>query len=182
MEIRVEHVDGGHEDLSLVVDRNLTNTIDRSLSSFVNPSPTSDPLLGLLLRLVHQHWAAEIDAALAEAGFEGIRPPHAAVFPFVDEEGTSVSELARRANVRKQTMREAVEELEQLGYVERRPDPADRRSRLVLLTARGEAVRPVTHTVGRTVEERWGELIGRPRLDDLRAGLVQLLRSLDATE
>jgi DNA-binding MarR family transcriptional regulator len=136
-------------------------------------------LLGLLLRLVHQHWATEIDAALAEAGFDGIRPAHASVFPFIDEEGTSVSELARRANVRKQTMREAVEELERLGYVERRPNPGDRRSRLVFLTARGEAVRPVTHSVGHTVEERWSGLIGERRLEDLRAGLVRLLQSLD---
>jgi DNA-binding MarR family transcriptional regulator len=137
-----------------------------------------DPLLGLLLRLVHQHWATEIDAALAEAGFEGIRPAHAGVFPFVDDDGTPVSELARRANVRKQTMREAVEDLERLGYVERRPNPADRRSRLVFLTKRGEAVRPVTHRTGRVVEQRWAALIGKSELADLRAGLISVLESL----
>jgi DNA-binding MarR family transcriptional regulator len=80
--------------------------------------------------------------------------------------------------VRKQTMREAVEDLERLGYVERRPNPADRRSRLVFLTARGEAVRPVTHRAGRAVEERWGEQIGERRLGEVRAGLVALLESL----
>ena len=31
-----------------------------------------------------------------------------------------------------------------MGYVQRRPNPRDRRSRLVFLTERGESVRPVT--------------------------------------
>jgi DNA-binding MarR family transcriptional regulator len=163
-----------------VVDRCLTNLakLDSLLSISATSDIPADALLGLLLRLAHQHWAGEIDAALAEAGFDGIRPAHAGVFPFVDDDGTPVSELARRANVRKQTMRESVEELERLGYVERRPNPADRRSRLVFLTARGEAVRPVTHRTGRAVEERWASLLGERRLADLRAGLVDLLGAL----
>ena len=81
------------------------------------------PQLGLLLRLLHQHWSQAIEAALDEAGFDDIRPPHANVFTFVPPEGIQVSELTRLAHVRKQTMAQAVEELERLGYVERRPDP-----------------------------------------------------------
>src|SRR6267154_2156863 len=106
---------------------------------------TTRPLIGLLLRLLHQHYAQDIDAALSKAGFGDIRPAHANVFPFVPPEGISVSELAALARVRKQTMAEAVEQLERMGYVERRPNPGDRRSRLVFLTERGASVRPVTH-------------------------------------
>jgi len=32
------------------------------------------PLIGLLLRLVYQHYAQDIDAALRQAGFDDIRP------------------------------------------------------------------------------------------------------------
>ena len=138
----------------------------------------SAPLLGLLLRLVHQHWANDIDAALREAGFGDIRPPHASVFPFVSAEGTQVSELAKLAHVRKQTMAQAVEQLEQLGYVERRPDPSDRRGRLVFLTERGQAVRPLSVAAGRAVEERWQTLVGVERIGALRESLEQLLTAL----
>ncbi len=48
-----------------------------------------------------------------------IRPPHANVFTFARPEGIQVSELTKLARVRKQTMTQAVEELERLGYVER---------------------------------------------------------------
>ena len=47
-------------------------------------------------------------------------------------QGIQVSALTQLARVRKQTMAQAVEELEKLGYVERRADPADGRARLVL--------------------------------------------------
>jgi DNA-binding MarR family transcriptional regulator len=138
------------------------------------------PLIGLLLRLVYQQHAEDIQAALREAGFDDLRPPHANVFPFVPPDGITVSELAELARVRKQTMAQAVEQLEQLGYVERRPNPRDRRSRQVFLTARGESVRPVTHAAGARVEERWAELTSPEEVEALRASLLNLLTELRA--
>jgi DNA-binding MarR family transcriptional regulator len=144
----------------------------------MNDHLSSRPLLGLLLRLVHQYYAQEVDAALRAAGFGDIRPPHSNVFPFVPPEGIQVSELAQLAHVRKQTMAQAVEQLEHAGYVERRPDPHDRRARLVLLTERGEAVRPVAVAAGRRAEERWARLTSPEEIDELRGSLLRLLAKL----
>jgi DNA-binding MarR family transcriptional regulator len=136
------------------------------------------PLLGLLLRLLYQLHAQAIEVALADAGFNDLRPAHANVFPFVPPEGITVSELAGLARVRKQSMAEAVEQLERLGYVQRRPNPRDRRSRLVFLTDRGEAVRPVTHAAAARVENLWAEMTSREELEALRASLQHLLTQL----
>lgn len=136
------------------------------------------PLIGLLLRLLHQHYAQDIDAALREAGFGDLRPPHANVFPFLRPEGVSVAELSALAQVRKQTMAEAVEQLERMGYVERRPNPHDRRSRLVFPTERGASVAPVTHATAARVEEHWAELTSPEELEALRAALLHLLTEL----
>jgi DNA-binding MarR family transcriptional regulator len=138
------------------------------------------PQIGLLLRLVYQHYAQDIDAALHEAGFGDIRPPHANVFPFVPPDGIGVSALAELARVRKQTMAQAVEELERMGYVERRPNPHDRRSRLVFLTERGASVKPVSHATAARVEERWAQLTSPEELEALRATLLRLLTELRA--
>jgi DNA-binding MarR family transcriptional regulator len=138
------------------------------------------PLIGLLLRLVYQHYSEDIHAALLEAGFGDIRPPHANVFPFVPPEGITVSGLAELARVRKQTMAQAVEQLERTGYVERRPNPRDRRSRLVFLTERGASVKPVTHATAARVEERWAKLTSPEELEALRASLLHLLTELRA--
>jgi DNA-binding MarR family transcriptional regulator len=136
------------------------------------------PLIALLLRLLYQHHAQDIEAALHESGFGDLRPAHANVFPFVPPEGITVSELAELARVRKQTMAQAVDQLERLGYVERRPNPHDGRSRLVFLTPRGESVRPVTHATAARVEERWAELTSPEELEALRASLLRLLTEL----
>ena len=136
------------------------------------------PLIGLLLRLVYQHYSQDIEAALHDAGFDDIRPAAANVFPFVPPAGITVSELADLARVRKQTMAQAVDQLERTGYVERRPNPRDRRSRLVFLTARGASVPPVTHAAAARVEERWAQLTSQEELEALRASLVRLLGEL----
>src|SRR5260370_37335314 len=93
----------------------------------------SRPLIGLLLRLVYQHYAQDIDAALRQAGFDDIRPAAANVFPFVPAGGITVSSLAELARVRKQSMAQAVDQLERTGYVERRPNPRDHPPRLAIL-------------------------------------------------
>jgi DNA-binding MarR family transcriptional regulator len=138
------------------------------------------PLIGLLLRLLYQHYSQDIHAALLEAGFGDIRATHANVFPFVPPEGITVSELAELARVRKQTMAQAVDQLERMGYIERRPNPLDRRSRLVFLTERGEAVKPVTHATAARVEEQWAQLTSPEELEALRASLLRLLTELRA--
>jgi DNA-binding MarR family transcriptional regulator len=138
------------------------------------------PLIGLLLRLLYQHYSQDIEASLREAGFGDLRPPHSNVFPFVPADGIAVSELAQLARVRKQSMAEAVDQLERMGYIERRPNPRDRRSRLVFLTERGESVRPVTHATAERVEQRWAELTSPDELEALRASLLRLLTELRA--
>jgi DNA-binding MarR family transcriptional regulator len=134
--------------------------------------------IGLLLRLVGQHWGEDVHAALAAAGLDGIRAPHATAFPFIPADGIQVSELARLASMRKQSMAEAVEQLERAGYVERRADPRDRRARLVFLTERGHRVRSVAISAGRRVEAQWSELTSPAEIATLRATLQRLLTQL----
>jgi DNA-binding MarR family transcriptional regulator len=93
-------------------------------------------------------------------------------------EGIQVSELSQLAHVRKQSMAQAVEELEKLGYVERRPDPRDGRARLVFLTARGRQVKPVAMAAGDRVDKRWRELTSSAEIESLRRALRSLLDRL----
>ena len=77
---------------------------------------------------------------LAALGHPEVRAAHGAVFEFLDDAGTRVSVLADRARMTKQSMTELVAHLERHGYVERVPDPADGRAKLVRATARGREV------------------------------------------
>lgn len=139
------------------------------------------PRITYLMRVLHQHYTEFIGAALRDAGFAGIRPGDAKALVFVPAEGIPVGELADRAGVRKQTMRETVEHLERAGYAESRPNPRDRRSRLVFLTQLGLAARPVARTAGDRAEAHWAQLTSPGEVEALRSGLLRLVRAIDAT-
>jgi DNA-binding MarR family transcriptional regulator len=146
----------------------------------VMPDDLEHSPMGLLLRLLYQLYSLEIQAALRQAGFDDINPAAANVFSFLSSEGATVSELANLSHVRKQTMAQTVEQLERSGYVERRPNPADRRSQLVFLTARGKRIPTVTHKAAAAVESRWARLRGPDELEAVRRSLVDLLSRLTA--
>jgi DNA-binding MarR family transcriptional regulator len=142
------------------------------------PDNLEHPTMGLVLRLLYQLYSLEIQGALREAGFEDINPSASNVFTFLTSKGATVSDLANLAHVRKQTMAQTVEQLERTGYVERRPNPSDRRSQLVFLSARGKRIPPVTHKAAAAVEKRWARLVGPNELESLRMTLLDLLSRL----
>ncbi|QKW35605.1 MarR family transcriptional regulator [Actinomadura sp. NAK00032] len=137
--------------------------------------------LSLLLRLLHREYTVGIEAALAEAGFGDIRSGDAKVFPFVPPEGITVRDLALRAGVRKQTMAQSVDQLERSGYLERRPNPSDGRSRLIVLTDRGRAVQPAAAGAGDRIERRWADLTSPEDFEALRTLLLGLLTRIGET-
>ena len=72
------------------------------------------------------------------AGFPQ-KPSHSAVFAQIKMDGSRLTELARGANMTPQAMGELVDELEEMQYVARRPDPGDRRAKLIVLTPKGRS-------------------------------------------
>lgn len=114
---------------------------------------------------------------LAETGHPEIRAAHSVVFELVGT-GSHVSQLARDAGMTKQAMAELVRHLEQHGYVERRPDPDDRRAALVVLTKRGREARDRASAVLDEILGRWHEALGARRLADLRRSLTMLVDAI----
>ena len=108
------------------------------------------------------------------AGFPQ-KPKHSAVFAQIDPEGSRLTELARRANITAQAMGELVDELEDLGYVTRRPDPTDRRAKLIVLTPRGRAAVEAGKQTIVGIEARIDEILGKEGHTLLRELVGKLL-------
>jgi DNA-binding MarR family transcriptional regulator len=136
--------------------------------------PTAPRNLGLLLREPYRTGSEELHRRIAARGHPEIRAPHGNVFEFLDDEGTSVSELARRAQITKQSMAELVDHLERHGYVERIPDPTDRRAKLVRATARGKGVYAIAREAIAEIELEWTARLGAPKMRQLRGLLEEL--------
>jgi DNA-binding MarR family transcriptional regulator len=115
----------------------------------------------------------------AERGHPDIRPVHGNVMQFLDDGGTRVSVLAERAQITKQSMAELVARLERLGYVERVPDPGDRRAKLVRATPRGKELYGIAREVVAELEAEWTRQLGKAKMRQLRELLAELNAALD---
>jgi DNA-binding MarR family transcriptional regulator len=93
---------------------------------------------------------------------------------FLDDGGTRVSVLAERAQMTKQSMAELVAHLERLGYIERVPDPSDRRAKLVRATPRGKQLYTIAREVVAEIEAEWTKRLGKPKMRQLRELLEEL--------
>src|SRR5262245_32423343 len=100
-------------------------------------SARRDRGLGVLAASLLFAFQDELYARFDAAGHGKVTRVHGAVLAHLDPQGTRATELARRSGRPKQLIGRAVDELEELGYVERQPEPGDRRAKLVVPTERG---------------------------------------------
>jgi DNA-binding MarR family transcriptional regulator len=133
-------------------------------------------MIGALLRIPREATLRLVVAGLEAAGFGTVRPAHFTVFQHLPPEGIRLTALADAALLTKQSMGYLVDDLEALGYVERVPDPTDRRAKLVRLTARGWAVDRTVREVIEKIEADWAARLGEADY----AELARLLRALIA--
>ena len=138
------------------------------------PPPQRPDNLGFLLREPFRVGSDLLHERFAERGHPEVRAPHGNVFQFLDESGTRVSVLAQRAQVTKQSMAELVRHLESRGYIERVPDPTDRRAKLVRATARGREIYAIAREFVEELEADWAERIGEAKMNKLRVLLKDL--------
>jgi DNA-binding MarR family transcriptional regulator len=113
-------------------------------------------------------------AALHERGFDDLDMAHLNVFQYPGPEGARPSELAARLRISKQALNYLLGELERLGYVERRPDTDDLRSKRVALTPRGTSAISVIRDAVGTLETKWAQQLGTERFAELRGLLLDL--------
>jgi DNA-binding MarR family transcriptional regulator len=104
-----------------------------------------------------------------------IKPNHSAVFGQIRLEGSRLTELARKANITPQSMGKIVDELEHMGYVERTPDPADRRAKLIRLTASGSKALQAGVATIEGIEDRLVGLLGSRDYRTLRRILAKII-------
>ncbi len=136
--------------------------------------------IGQLLVHTTRHFQTELYRRLADAGLDGLRSPHTHVSAYIEADGSRLSELAAKARMTVPAMLELVDDLERLGYVERRPDPSDRRAKLIVMTDRGSAAMRTAHRVIAELEDEYAQMLGRKRFEEFTASFQALLGHLSA--
>ncbi|MBV8711465.1 MAG: winged helix-turn-helix transcriptional regulator [Solirubrobacterales bacterium] len=124
-----------------------------------------------LLDAAFDDFRGELTRRVAESGYSDIRITHGCVFGNIDLEGSRLTDLAERAHMTKQSVGEVVNELGQLGYLERVPDPDDGRAKIIRLTERGRAAQALGRELIDEVEQEWAERFGADQIAALRDAL-----------
>ena len=130
---------------------------------------------GTLLLHAFQGYERCLFDGYLQRGEEGLRPKHGAVIANIDRHGTRASVLADRAGMTRQAMGELIDELEAQGYVERVPDPDDRRAKLIRPTGKTLKRQRLAREVNDEIDGLYLERLGEARYRQLRRALAELV-------
>ncbi len=152
-------------------------TDNLSSSAFTNrmeTSPYGPPLIGALLRMSLDVVRQRMLERLHERGFDDLVTAHLTVLQYPGPQGARPSDLAARLRMSKQALNYLLGELERLGYIERRPDQEDMRSRRIIMTQRGDSVAAVIREAVSEIEYEWTQQLGQKRFTQLRTLLLEI--------
>ena len=135
------------------------------------------PMAGLF-EIAKDAFFEDFRAELEQTEFADIRPTHGCVFRFVKGGGLRLTILAEMAGMTKQSVGEIVDDLVARGYVERIPDPDDKRAKIICLTERGERAQATGLALFAKVEKQWAKRYGAKRIAQAR----ELLEEVAASE
>jgi DNA-binding MarR family transcriptional regulator len=130
--------------------------------------------IGLLSQVVAAATTDSVLRRLVEAGFADVRVSHGFIFQGLVAGDTTITQLAQRLDVSAQAVSKSVTELVEAGYLERRADDQDRRSRIIALTDRATSMLAVSRQARLAVA---AEIAGRLGATDTRK-LTRLLRDV----
>jgi DNA-binding MarR family transcriptional regulator len=133
-------------------------------------------LIGALLGFPNLALTARVFQALQARGFTDISPAHQPVMKVLGPEGNTITDLARRVGMTKQSMGYLVDQLESCGYVERIPSPADGRAVIVRRTKKGWVYNRAALEEVTAIHREWTALLGQAKM----ARLTALLRELSS--
>ena len=113
--------------------------------------------------------------ALERAGIDDMRPSFGFVIRALAERDRTLTELAELLAVTKQAAIKVVDEMEARGFVDRRPDPDDRRAKVLALTEKGRRVRRTALTASRRMEAELRRDLDDAQVDALRSVRLKFL-------
>jgi DNA-binding MarR family transcriptional regulator len=133
--------------------------------------------LARLFAMAYRMLVDDLHERLAARGWVGVRPAFGFVLLALRAGPVSLRDLPGVLGTSKQAVSKLVDAMVSAGFVERAVDPGDSRAKRVQLSVHGRALLADVEAIWAELERGWDDVLGRRRLDDLRADLTQVLRA-----
>ena len=114
---------------------------------------------------------------MVAAGHAWYAEARSSVVPYVGMSGVRQADLVRAMGLTKQAVQQLVDDLEAEGVVERRPDPDDRRGKIITFTAKGVAAQRDADAVKQRIEAEFRAQLGDKTFDALFDALGKFAES-----
>jgi len=138
--------------------------------------------LPALLRIARRTYGAAIRAAQAEVGCTDMPRNGSWVVGAISRSGAPLGTIIAQLGVSKQAAGQLVDTLVVRGYLDRAPDPSDRRRMTVTLTERGQLAADAGRTAVDTVDDELKKRVGPQAVAACREALSALIDIGDEAE
>ena len=124
--------------------------------------------LGRAIRRIHKYYEPKLSPF-------GLTPPQYFVFHILwMKDGISFSELGELVHLDNSTLTGIIDRMEKSGYVERRPNPEDRRSILIFLTSKAYELGPQILKIADELDD----ILRKPFSQEKMSTFEQVLKTL----
>lgn len=145
-----------------------------SLRTLAEKDPSPPPLIGALLRAPWEVVRQRMLLGLHARGFADLTAAHLNVLQYPGPDKLRPSDLAARTGMTKQALNYLLAQMEHGGYLQRRDDPGDQRSKRIHLTKRGDRAMKAIREIVMDVEAEWEHELGASQFSELRELLIRL--------
>jgi DNA-binding MarR family transcriptional regulator len=135
-----------------------------------------------LIRGARLAYGTAVREAFLDAGFDDIPRNGAFVLARVYDGSSESSALTRALVISKQAVSQLIDTMVMRGYLERTPDPDDRRRMVLALTPRGEEAATVSWQAATAVDDELARRLTPDGVAALRAGLIVLYEMAEESE
>ncbi len=130
-----------------------------------------------LLRSARRTYGSAVRVALADAGCDDLPRNGSYVLAAIARTGAPLSRIIQELGVSKQAAGQLVDTLVTRGYLDRAPDPGDRRRLTITLTPRGLAAAEVIRAAVGQVDADLARRVGPEHVAHARATLAALIEA-----
>ena len=135
---------------------------------------------GYLISRIKQAGTRIFDRMLAASGIDAFNGAQGRIlYVLWQHEDISISSLSAKTSLANTTLTSMLDRMENSGLIVRKPDPADRRSRLIALTDKAKALQHDYELVSQKMNERYYIGFAESEIRQFEAYLQRVLTNLE---
>jgi DNA-binding MarR family transcriptional regulator len=127
-----------------------------------------------MMRMAQRWLMDQVYEQVRAGGYDDLGRFHVDMFRAKIPDGLRPTEVAERLGITKQSVNQAIRDLEAGGYLTLEADPTDGRARVIRLTTKGRRVHALAYDVALSFEQAIAQQLGQRRFAEFKRALEEV--------